>query len=270
MATAKTTGKSTTASRKVTKTAQPKSTQATSRQTASRTQDTNKSGSSMGKTATSTSSATSKKSNMTDEKTTKASAANKKEDSKGASGKSQAASTAHEDTGKKVSAKRNAAKDLNDLFEDALKDMYWAENAIHKALPTMISNATSETLKRALEDHRKETKDQIDRLDKVFHLLDMKPKGEKCDAMAGILEEGEGILEETQTGSVRDAGIIAACQKVEHYEIATYGTMVAFAKQLGQKEIAKILKSILDEEYNANNKLTDLAVERINKEADNQ
>ena len=110
---------------------------------------------------------------------------------------------------------------MDDLFEDCLKDALWAENAVKDALPKMIKNATSAKLKKALEDHLGETKEHIKIIKEVFKSIKVKAEEEKCDAMQGILDEGEGILEETQPGAVRDAGIIAACQKVEHYEIAS-------------------------------------------------
>ena len=168
---------------------------------------------------------------------------------------------------KKVKAKADAAKSLDDLFEDCLKDALWAENAVKDALPKMVKNATSKNLKKALEDHLAETKEQIKKLKEVFKSIDVKPEEEKCDAMAGILEEGEGILEETEPGAVRDAGIIAACQKVEHYEIASYGTMSSYAKLLGHKEAKKLIDEILKEEKAADKALSDLAKTEINLDA---
>ena len=152
---------------------------------------------------------------------------------------------------KKVEPKKDAAKTLDDLFEDCLKDALWAENAVKSALPNMIKNATSKNLKTALEDHLEETKNHVKIVKEVFKSIGVKIEEEKCDAMQGILEEGEGILEETEPGAVRDAGIIAACQKVEHYEIASYGTMVAYAKLLKHKEAKSLLDTILKEEKNA-------------------
>lgn len=152
---------------------------------------------------------------------------------------------------KKVEPKKDAAKTLDDLFEDCLKDALWAENAVKSALPKMIKNATSKNLKTALEDHLEETKNHVKIVKEVFKSIGVKIEEEKCDAMQGILEEGEGILEETEPGAVRDAGIIAACQKVEHYEIASYGTMVAYAKLLKHKEAKSLLDTILKEEKNA-------------------
>jgi ferritin-like metal-binding protein YciE len=168
----------------------------------------------------------------------------------------------------KVSPKKDAAKNLEDLFEDCLKDALWAEQALVKALPAMAKNASSADLKQALEDHLAETKNQVKTLKEVFKSIGVKAEEEKCDAMAGIVEEGEGILEETQPGAVRDAGIIAACQKAEHYEIASYGTMVAYAQLLGHKEAKKMLSGILKEEKNADRLLSKLATTTINVQAD--
>ena len=168
----------------------------------------------------------------------------------------------------KVKAKKDAAKSLDELFESCLKDAYWAEKEVKKALPKMVENATSSTLKKALKDHLTETTSQIKTLEKVFKTIKVKPAAEKCDAMAGILEEGEGILEGTVIGSVRDAGIIAACQKVEHYEIASYGTMISYARLLKNKEGQKLLETILKEEKNADKLLSKLATSEINIKAD--
>lgn len=167
----------------------------------------------------------------------------------------------------KVTPKKDAAKTLEDLFEGCLKDALWAENAMHKALPKMSKNATSSKLKKALDDHKKETSDQIKTLKAVFKSIGVKAEEEKCDAMAGIIEEGEGILEDTKPGAVRDAGIIAACQKAEHYEIASYGTMIAYAKILKMNEAKKLLSSILTQEKNADKLLSKLAISEINIKA---
>ena len=163
--------------------------------------------------------------------------------------------------------KKDAAKNLDDLFEDCLKDALWAENAVKDALPKMAKNTTSKKLKKALEDHLAETKDQIKLLKEVFKSIGKKAEEEKCDAMAGILEEGEGIVEETEPGAVRDAGIIAACQKVEHYEIASYGTMISFARLLKHKEAKELLATILKQEKNADKLLSKLATSEINIKA---
>ncbi len=171
-------------------------------------------------------------------------------------------------TTSKIKAKADAAKTLDDLFEGCLKDALWAENAMKDALPKIIKNATSKKLKKALEDHLEETKAQIKTLKDVFKSIGVKAEEEKCDAMAGIIEEGEGIMEETEAGAVRDAGIIAACQKAEHYEIASYGTMIAYAKLLKHTEAKKLLMGILKEEKNADKLLSKLAISEINIKAD--
>lgn len=167
----------------------------------------------------------------------------------------------------KVKSKSTAAEALHDLYIDSLKDIYWAEKALLKALPKMAKNATTKSLSDTIESHMTETEGQIERLEKVFELAGKKASGKKCEAMAGLLKEGEDILESTEPGAVRDAGIIAAAQKVEHYEIATYGTLCAFAKTLGYDEAAKILHETLMEEKAADQKLTDNAYNKINFEA---
>ncbi len=164
----------------------------------------------------------------------------------------------------KVHASKGSAKNLQDLFEDGLKDIYWAEKALTKALPKMSKNASSEKLKSAIDNHFVETQNQVTRLEQVFELLGQKAQAKECDAMVGLLKEGEGILEETEVGAVRDAGIIAACQKVEHYEIATYGTLVSFANILGHEKAGKILAQTLIEEETADVDLTELAESEIN------
>lgn len=170
-------------------------------------------------------------------------------------------------TAGKVQAKPDAAKGLSDLFEDGLKDIYWAEKALLKALPKMEKNASDEGLKKGIAKHLKETENHVQRLEECFAELGIKPKAEKCDAMAGLLEEGEGIMQETKVGAVRDAGIIAAAQKVEHYEIATYGTLAAFAKVLGHKKSLKHLLSTLNEEKQCDLDLSGLADTALNTKA---
>lgn len=167
----------------------------------------------------------------------------------------------------KIKAKADAAKNLGDLYEDGLKDIYWAEKNLVKALPKMEKNATSPDLKKGIAKHLKETEMHIERLEECFAEIGLKPKAEKCDAMAGLLEEGEGIMEETQAGAVRDAGIIAAAQKVEHYEIATYGTLAAFAKVLGHRKGLKLLLDTLEEEKQCDTDLSRLADTNLNSKA---
>jgi len=161
----------------------------------------------------------------------------------------------------------DAATDLRDFFIDSLKDIYWAENALVGALPKMAANATSPGLATAILEHLEVTKNQVTRLEKVFDLLEEKAEGKKCEAMAGLLKEGDSILEETEPGAVRDAGIIAASQKIEHYEIATYGTLSAFAKTLGENDAAKLLTQTLAEEKEADCLLSDVGLNIVNMEA---
>lgn len=156
---------------------------------------------------------------------------------------------------------------LRQLLEDQLKDIYWAENAISKAMPDIAEMVDSQELVDALNEHLEETLQQVTRLEDVFEVLDLKVAGEKCEAMEGLLREADDIVDELDQGPVRDAGIIAACQKIEHYEIATYGTLRAFANILGEYEAASLLEETLEEEKNADLKLTDLAESIINIEA---
>lgn len=170
-------------------------------------------------------------------------------------------------TTRKVKAKSTAAEGLMELYIDSLKDIYWAEKALTKALPKMAKNATSENLISSLENHLSVTEEQISRLEKVFELAGKKATAKKCDAMDGLIKEGQDIMESTEPGPVRDAGIIAASQKIEHYEIATYGTLCAFAKTLGQKEAAALLHETLNEEKEADITLTEAAYNTINFDA---
>ncbi len=181
--------------------------------------------------------------------------------------KAAAAKTTSKTTAKKTPAKKDAAKDLSDLFEDSLKDIYWAEKALTKALPKMMKNATDEKLKAAIEKHLEETQTHVSRLEESFQMMGKKAQAKKCDAMQGILDEGDSIIEETEPGSVRDAGIIAASQKVEHYEIATYGTLAAFAKILEENDVLKNLLATLEEEKKCDELLTSLADVNLNSKA---
>lgn len=156
---------------------------------------------------------------------------------------------------------------LMELFEDGLKDIYWAEKALTKALPKMIKKATSKQLVEAIKSHLAETEEQIARLEKVFKSIDKKAVAKKCEAMDGLIKEGEEIMESSEKGSMRDAGIIAASQKVEHYEIASYGTLRQFAKTLGLKEAVSLLETTLKEEKAADQKLSEVAKDAINVEA---
>jgi ferritin-like metal-binding protein YciE len=156
---------------------------------------------------------------------------------------------------------------LMKLFEDSLKDIYWAEKALTKAIPKMIKNATSEELVEALENHLEETKGQVTRVEQVFEILGKKAAAKKCDAMEGLIKEAGGIMEECEPGAMRDAGIIAAGQKVEHYEIASYGTLRQYAETLGFADAAELLEQTLEEEKAADVKLTEVAVSSVNVEA---
>lgn len=166
-----------------------------------------------------------------------------------------------------VKPKQTAAEGLRDLFVDSLKDIYWAEKALTEALPKMAKNATTPNLVKAINDHLGVTIGQVARLEQVFASLGEKAVAKKCDAMEGLMKEGEGILEGTEPGPVRDAGIIAASQKIEHYEIATYGTLAAFARTLGEDEAASLLEQTLAEEKEADVTLTKAAYHTINFDA---
>jgi ferritin-like metal-binding protein YciE len=159
------------------------------------------------------------------------------------------------------------ASQLMKLFEDSLKDIYWAEKALTKALPKMIKNATSAELVEALENHLSETETQIERVEEVFEMLEKKPVAKKCEAMQGLIKEGEGIMDECEDGSMMDAGIIGAGQKIEHYEIAAYGTLRTFAETLGLSDVAALLQETLEEEKAADEKLTEVAVSAVNVQA---
>jgi ferritin-like metal-binding protein YciE len=156
---------------------------------------------------------------------------------------------------------------LKDLLVEELKDLYSAENQMIKALPKMAKAATSPELRAAFEAHLEETKGQVVRLEKVFKELDESPKGKKCKAMEGLLEEGKELMEEEAEPAVMDAALIAAAQKVEHYEIAAYGTVRTYARLLGMEDAADLLQETLEEEGATDEKLTGLA-EDINVEAD--
>ena len=167
----------------------------------------------------------------------------------------------------KTKAKSSAAQGLRDLFEDELKDIYWAEKALTKAIPKMIKNATSEELINALSENLEVTQEQVKRCEQVFDILGKPARAKKCEAMAGLIKEAEEIIESTEIGVVRDAGIISAGQKVEHYEIASYGTLCAFATTLGETEAAELLQQTLQEEKDADKTLTEVAESSINVEA---
>jgi len=157
---------------------------------------------------------------------------------------------------------------LKSFFEDELKDIYWAEKNIVKTLPKMQKAATSEELKQAFEEHTQQSQTHVERLEQVFEILGAKAQAKKCDAMAGIIEEGKGIIEETEKGTAtRDVGLILAAQKVEHYEIATYGGLAQLATTLGLEDIADLLRQTLEEEKETDVKLTEIAESDVNYEA---
>jgi ferritin-like metal-binding protein YciE len=158
---------------------------------------------------------------------------------------------------------------LHKLFEEELKDIYWAEKALTKAIPKMIKNATSEELIEALEDHLEETEEQVKRCEQVFEILGKSPQAKKCEAMAGLIKEAEELMSDSDKGVMRDAAIISAAQKVEHYEIASYGTLRTFAKTLGLDDAADLLEETLNEEKNADETLTGVAESAINVKAAN-
>ena len=159
---------------------------------------------------------------------------------------------------------------LMKLFEDELKDIYWAEKALTKAIPKMIKNATSTDLIDALESHLSETENQVSRLEKVFDSIDKKAVAKKCEAMDGLIKEGQEIMEECEEGAMCDAGIISAAQKIEHYEIASYGTLRQFAETLDLTEAVDLLEQTLEEEKAADQKLTEVAVSAVNVKAAEQ
>lgn len=173
----------------------------------------------------------------------------------------------------KPKARTSAAAEpaLLELFTDGIKDLYWAENHLVKTLPKMIKAATSSSLADAITSHLEETKTHVSRLEQIFGLLGEKLQAQKCDAMEGLAKEGEHILESTDEGTAtRDVGIILASQKVEHYEIASYGGLQQLATTLGLTDVAEILAQTLEEEKNADLKLTAIAEEDINYQAANE
>jgi ferritin-like metal-binding protein YciE len=181
--------------------------------------------------------------------------------------KSTATKTAAKTTARRKPADTKEAQGLRELFIEELKDIYWAEKALAKALPKMAKKATSEELISAIEQHQAETENQIMRLEDVFEAIGEKASAKKCEAMAGLIKEAEEIMSEAAKGVVRDAGIISAAQKVEHYEIASYGTLATFAETLGEQEAADLLRETLEEEKKCDLTLTDIAESSINLEA---
>ncbi len=160
-----------------------------------------------------------------------------------------------------------AEKQLDDLFLDTLKDIYYAERQILKALPKMAKAAMSPDLKAGFEQHLAETEVQVERLQQIFEILGKPARGKTCDAILGILEEGKEIMDEYKGTQALDAGLVSAAQAVEHYEIARYGTLATWAKQLGHKEVLNLLLETLKEEEATDQKLTSLAKTAVNLKA---
>ena len=162
----------------------------------------------------------------------------------------------------------NENSQLDKLFTDSLKDIYWAEKHLTKTLPKMKKKATTDELKSAIEEHLAQTEEHVSRLERVFEICGKKAQAKKCDAMEGLTKEADSIIEETESNTMtRDAGIIMAAQKVEHYEIATYGSLVQLAKTLGMNDAAEILHQTLEEEKQADEKLTEIAEWNVNQAA---
>lgn len=169
---------------------------------------------------------------------------------------------------KVVKLSSNDSDKLKELFMDGLKDIYWAEKHLVKALPKMSKNATSEELKAAFDLHTTQTEEHVTRLEEIFGIMGEKAQAKKCPAMEGLLEEGNEIAESTEKGTmVRDCGLIMAAQKVEHYEMASYGTLRNIARTLGHNDVADLLQKTLDQEGETDHALTELAEAYVNEEA---
>jgi ferritin-like metal-binding protein YciE len=156
---------------------------------------------------------------------------------------------------------------LRELMVEEIRDLYDAERQLVKALPKMAKGASSDELRSLIETHLEETQEQVKRLERAFEMLDEKPRGKHCEGIAGIIKEGSDLLEEDFDGAVLDAGIIAGAQRAEHYEIGAYGSVIAWAKQMGEGEIASLLEETLEEEKGADEKLSALAESSINQQA---
>jgi ferritin-like metal-binding protein YciE len=160
-----------------------------------------------------------------------------------------------------------AMKSMEDLFLHTLKDIYYAEKLVLRIMPKMMKQASSPELKQAFEKHHTETEKQIERLDQVFEECNSAARGIRCEAMDGILAEAKDMMEEVEDAEVRDAGLVAAAQSIEHYEISRYGTLAAWAQQLGMKNAPKLLQQTLEEEKKADRQLSELALKKINQKA---
>ena len=184
-------------------------------------------------------------------------------------------STSGRKSGSTASAERQSSQQTNTMLEkflvDSLKDMYWAEKHLTKALPKLEKAVTSEELKQALQDHLVVTEEQVARLEQVFELMGKKPQAKKCEAMEGLSKEAETMVEETEAGtSTRDVAVIIACQKVEHYEIASYGGLTQLANTMGLTEVAELLGQTLQEEKETDELLTSIAENDINLQAEQE
>jgi ferritin-like metal-binding protein YciE len=160
-----------------------------------------------------------------------------------------------------------SARTLQELFLATLQDIYHGEKQILKALPKMAKNSTTPELKQAFQHHLEQTEGQVERLQRVFEMMDKSARGRTCEAIEGLVEEGKEVMNEAETGEVMDAGLIAAAQAVEHYEIARYGTLCAWAEELGMKDAVKLLEQTLQEEKQTDALLNKIAMERVNRHA---
>jgi len=156
---------------------------------------------------------------------------------------------------------------MDDMFYNLLQDIYYAEKHLVKALSKMAKESADPELEKAFSEHKDQTETHVERLDQAFEMIDKKPKTKKCDAILGIIAEGEEVIESTESDELKDAGLIGAAQAAEHYEIARYGTLCAWAKQLGNQELAELLEQTLDEEKEADSLLTRIAEKSVNEAA---
>jgi ferritin-like metal-binding protein YciE len=194
---------------------------------------------------------------------------------KSKSGKTTTSRSNSTSTNKKSASRPTASKEnkslLEEFFVEELKDIYWAEKHLTKALPKMQKAATSEELANAFEDHLAATEEHVNRLEQVFEMMGETARGKKCEAMEGLVKEGESVIEDTEKGSAtRDVALIMAGQKVEHYEIATYGGLTQLAKTIGRDDIAEILGQTLAEEKETDELLTSIAESNVNQEANTE
>lgn len=172
---------------------------------------------------------------------------------------------------KSASARQNGGSPLKEFFIEELKDIYWAEKHLMKALPKMQKASTSEQLADAFSGHLTQTEEHVKRLEQIFEMLEEKPRAKKCEGMEGIVKEGESVIEETEKNTAtRDAGLIIAAQKAEHYEITAYGSLVELAKTIGKQEVSDILTQTLEEEKETDKLLTEIATTNINQMAEEE